>query len=127
VGSLRYSGRLTWNQDAYRKQMDNYIIPGVGSILCREMSVGVAEGFLQNIREKNGPSLAKTVRTVLSNICAFAARLDAMDRNPVPTAPHLICHQRPARDPPYPRARGEALSSYPARKFVGRKRGFCPR
>ena len=67
----------------YRQQLDNHILPSVGNIRCRELSVGVAERFLRLVEEKHGKSLAKTIRTVLSNICAFAARMDAMDRNPV--------------------------------------------
>ncbi|MDT4991086.1 MAG: hypothetical protein QOH97_978 [Actinoplanes sp.] len=50
---------------------------------CRELTVGTAERFLRAVETKHGPSLTKTVRSVLSNVCAYAARLDAMARNPV--------------------------------------------
>ena len=67
----------------YRERIDAQITPAVGNIRCRELSVGTAERFLRAVETKHGPALTKTVRSVLSNICAYAARLDAMTRNPV--------------------------------------------
>ena len=67
----------------YRERIDAQITPAVGNIRCRELSVGTAERFLRAVEAKHGPALTKTVRSVLSNICAYAARLDAMTRNPV--------------------------------------------
>jgi integrase len=67
----------------YRERIDAQIIPAVGNIRCRELSVGIAERFLRKVEATHGPSLTKTVRSVLSNICAYAARMDAMNRNPV--------------------------------------------
>jgi integrase len=67
----------------YRDRLDNQIIPALGKIRCREFSTGTAERFLRKVEETHGPALTKTVRSVLSNVCAYAARLDAMNRNPV--------------------------------------------
>jgi integrase len=67
----------------YRERIDAQITPAVGNVRCRELSVGTAERFLRAVEAKHGPALTKTVRSVLSNICAYAARLDAMTRNPV--------------------------------------------
>ncbi|MBG0564893.1 site-specific integrase [Actinoplanes aureus] len=67
----------------YREQIDNHILPQVGSLKCREFSVALAERALRRVENVHGPSITKTVRSVLSNICAFAARMGAMDRNPV--------------------------------------------
>ncbi|MEV6350985.1 tyrosine-type recombinase/integrase [Actinoplanes sp. NPDC051851] len=67
----------------YRDRLDAQVIPAVGNIRCRELSVGTAERFLRAVETKHGPALTKTVRSVLSNVCAYAARLDAMARNPV--------------------------------------------
>ncbi|MBU2669927.1 tyrosine-type recombinase/integrase [Actinoplanes bogorensis] len=67
----------------YRERLDAQIIPSVGNIRCRELSVGTAERFLRAVEAKHGPALTKTARSVLSNVCSYAARLDAMTRNPV--------------------------------------------
>ena len=67
----------------YRDRLDNQIIPALGKVRCREFSTGTAERFLRKVEEAHGSALTKTVRSVLSNVCAYAARLDAMNRNPV--------------------------------------------
>lgn len=67
----------------YRERLDAQIIPSVGNVRCRELSVGTAERFLRAVEAKHGAAITKTVRSVFSNICAYAARLDAMARNPV--------------------------------------------
>jgi integrase len=67
----------------YRDRLDNQIVPALGNIRCRELTVGTVERFLRAVEDRHGPSLTKTVRSVLSNTCAFAARHDGMVRNPV--------------------------------------------
>lgn len=69
--------------DQYQKQLKQHVLPAVGNLRCRELSVAIAENFLRTVEDKHGKAVAKLVRTVLSNICAFAARMGAMDRNPV--------------------------------------------
>ena len=69
--------------DQYQKQLKQHVLPAVGNLRCRELSVAIAENFLRAVEDKHGKAVAKLVRTVLSNICAFAARMGAMDRNPV--------------------------------------------
>ncbi|MBM2622931.1 tyrosine-type recombinase/integrase [Actinoplanes sp. LDG1-06] len=71
------------SKNNYRQQVDNHVLPSLGNLRCRELTVGMAERFLRRLEEKNGKSITKTVRTALSNICGFAARMDAMERNPV--------------------------------------------
>lgn len=82
TGFLERAGSLS-SRDIYRESLDNYILPGLGEVKCYEFSVGVAERFLTKLLAERGPSVTKTARTVLSNIGAFAARMDAIDRNPV--------------------------------------------
>jgi integrase len=43
----------------------------------------VCDRHLRAVRDNNGPSTAKATRSVLSGICRFAARYDALERNPV--------------------------------------------
>lgn len=68
---------------AYRKRLDQQILPGLGNLRVRELSVGTVERHLRLISDKHGPAMAKMTKSVLSGICGLAARHDALDRNPV--------------------------------------------
>ncbi|MFI1994886.1 tyrosine recombinase XerC [Actinoplanes sp. NPDC020271] len=81
-GYLAGDGAVS-SRSLYRGVLDNRILAGIGSVRCRELTVAVAERFLRAVEHHHGRSLAKTTRTVLSDVCGFAARLGAMDRNPV--------------------------------------------
>ncbi|MEU4563941.1 site-specific integrase [Actinoplanes sp. NPDC023936] len=67
----------------YRHVIDHHVLPAAGGLRCREFSVAVAERLLRRIEHEHGRAVGKSVRTVLSNVCAFAARLGFMVRNPV--------------------------------------------
>jgi integrase len=67
----------------YRDRLDNQILPAMGALHLRELSIGRVERFLRAVEAYRGPSVAKTTRSVLSGMCAYAARRDALDRNPV--------------------------------------------
>ena len=83
MGRFSQSDKSPGTKQNYRDRLDNEIIPSLGKIRCREFSTGTAERFQRKVEDCHGSSLAKTVRSRLSNVCAYAARLDAMDRNPV--------------------------------------------
>src|SRR5918995_3264675 len=67
---------------AYRDRLDKQILPALGELRVRELSVGVVDRHLATVRAKHGPSLAKTTRSVLSGLCALACRYDALATNP---------------------------------------------
>lgn len=67
----------------YRGRLDNQIIPALGELRVRELTVGTVHRHLQAVAATNGPGLARTTRAVLSGLCAFAAQRDALERNPV--------------------------------------------
>src|SRR5215207_2411469 len=67
---------------AYRDRLDKQILPALGELRVRELSVGVVDRHLATVRSKHGPSLAKTTRSVLSGLCALACRHDALATNP---------------------------------------------
>ncbi|WP_448612319.1 site-specific integrase [Geodermatophilus sp. URMC 60] len=68
---------------AYRKRLDQQILPGLGNLRVRELSVGTVERHLRLVSDKHGPAMGKMTKSVLSGICGLAARHDALDRNPV--------------------------------------------
>jgi integrase len=68
---------------AYRDRLDRQILPGLGQLRVRELSVGILDRHLRLIVDKHGASTAKMCRSVLSGMCTLAARHDALERNPV--------------------------------------------
>jgi integrase len=81
----------------YRGHMENHVIPRVGEIRCREFSTALAERAIRQVEVEHGRHVASAVRKVLSNICGFAARMGAMERNYVrDTSP---VNTKPKSDP----------------------------
>ena len=56
---------------------------GMGSVRIREASTQRADTFIQSVKEHQGPSAAKTARTVLSGMMSVAVRYGAAQTNPV--------------------------------------------
>lgn len=77
----------------YRYCLDRYVIPGLGDLRLRELSVGRLDRLLTSIRERTttkhrrssdrtkGRSSAKLARTVLSGMIGLAVRHDALETN----------------------------------------------
>ena len=63
--------------------MAKQIVPALGDLRVRELSVGTVDRFLKSVTKRSGPATAKMTRSVLSGMCGLAARHDALDRNPV--------------------------------------------
>ncbi len=68
---------------AYRNRLDHQVIPGLGNLRVRELTVGVIDRHLRTVTTRHGASTAKMTKSVLSGICGLAARHDALERNPV--------------------------------------------
>ena len=82
----------------YQDRIERQILPALGEVRVRELSVGRVDLFLKGIRRSHGPALAKMTRSVLSGMCALAARRDVMKSNPVrDTTPIRARPQRPAQ------------------------------
>ena len=75
--------RAPTTMEAYRNRLDRQILPSLGALHVRELSVGVVDRHLRAVAHENGPATAKMTRSVLSGMCGLAARHDALDRNPV--------------------------------------------
>jgi integrase len=67
----------------YRDRIDNQIVPAIGALRIREITVSRIDRLLKTVRERNGASVSKATRTVLSGMFGLAARHDAMKSNPV--------------------------------------------
>ena len=79
--SLEHQSPTT--RQSYRNRVDKQILPAMGELRLRELSIGTIDRFLQTVTKRSGPAMAKMTRSVLSGMCGLAARHDALDRNPV--------------------------------------------
>src|SRR5680860_139751 len=82
-------------KEAYRDRVDKQILPALGELRLRELSIGTVDRFLKTVTKHHGAAMAKMTRSVLSGMCGLAARHDALDRNPVRDA-HVITQPRKA-------------------------------
>lgn len=77
-----------------------YILPGVGDLRLREITVPVVERLLASLRRTHGPGAAKSTRNALSGNLGMTVRHGRLPANPVASA----SAQRQPRSKPGPRA-----------------------
>jgi len=81
--SIEASQRSPGTLRLYRDRLDRQIIPSLGSLRLRELTVGAVDRHLKAVTVANGAAVAKAVRSVLSGMCTLACTYDALERNPV--------------------------------------------
>jgi integrase len=67
----------------YRDRLDRQVLPALGNVRLRELSVGRVDAHLKAVKTNNGAAVAKLTRSVLSGICGLGTRHDALAANPV--------------------------------------------
>ncbi len=60
----------TWQ--TYRDRLDNQVIPALGALRLREVTVSRVDRVLKATREHHGVSVARITRTVLSGMFGLA-------------------------------------------------------
>jgi integrase len=86
-------GRAANTVQLYRDRLDRQVIPSLGGLYVHELAPSVIDRHLRAVAAKHGPGTAKTCRSVLAGMCAFAVRCDALainpvrDLTPIPTKP----------------------------------------
>ena len=83
----------------YRFAVQNYVIPGVGQLRLREITVPAVDRLLTAVRKSHGAGAAKAARSVLSGILTEAVRRGAIPTNPVREVASRRAHRRPAPGP----------------------------
>lgn len=81
---------------AYKDRLRLQILPALGNVRVRELTVGLVDRHLTTVRRSHGPSTARQTRNVLSGMCGLAARHDALRSNPcrdVARIPSRAAHQ----------------------------------
>jgi len=77
-------GHRSWGTvDTYRSRLTTVILPAVGELRVREVTTPVCDALCRQVRDQHSASSAKTVRAILSGICARAVRHGALEFNPV--------------------------------------------
>lgn len=71
------------SKQLYERDLRTKILPALGGLTCREAGVPACDRFIKAVRESNGPSKAKSCKTVLSLIMQLAVRHGAVQTNPV--------------------------------------------
>src|SRR5687767_150727 len=69
LAEARYAGLTDLSpvtMQAYRDRLDRQILPGLGQLRVRELTVGVLDRHLRLVAEKHGVATARTSRSVLS-------------------------------------------------------------
>jgi integrase len=75
-------GKSPSTMQAYRDRLDRQVLPALGGVRVREISVGLIDRHLAAVRAMHGPALAKMTKSVISGMCALACRHDALRSNP---------------------------------------------
>ncbi|HEY5222482.1 MAG TPA: site-specific integrase [Microbacteriaceae bacterium] len=78
------NGMLSWSTyENYEHTVRLTLVPACGGVTLGALTVGRCDRILQNLLVERGISAARKARSVLSLICGFAVRDDAIPTNPV--------------------------------------------
>lgn len=69
--------------DTYRGRLRTIVLPAIAELRLREITVYRVEQVCQTVRKNWSADSARTVRNIISGICALAVRYRAMEINPV--------------------------------------------
>lgn len=83
VEEVEGNDRSTNTRNRYRYVLDQYVIPGVGALMVREVSTGSMNRFLKKTTTNTGAATAKLCRSVLSGMLQLAVIEDAVKTNPM--------------------------------------------
>lgn len=100
LGDVEEAELAVGTKRLYRFATESYIVPKIGELRLREVTVPVVERLLTSVRSDHGPGAAKSTRNVLSGILGMAVRHGRLPANPVTEA----SSQRTPRSRPGPRA-----------------------
>lgn len=66
----------------YRGQLKNWVLPAVGELQARELTVTWCDRLVKKVHDATSHDTAKSVRAVLTGLCGYAVRHGAMTVNP---------------------------------------------
>lgn len=86
-------------QDAYLSKLRVHILPRVGALRMFEVKPGVCDELIKKVRTNLSYDSASTVRVVLSAVCDYAVRREAIEYNPVRSTQRLKQNKAVDRGP----------------------------
>jgi integrase len=81
------SDRAPGTKRLYRFVTASYLLPAIGDLRLREVTVPALDRLLTSVHSAHGPAAAKTTRSVLSGILGLAVRHGLLATNPVRETP----------------------------------------
>lgn len=99
LAEVDHSDLAVGTKRLYRFVVQSYVMPGVGQLRLREITVPAVDRLLTAVRTSHGAGAAKSTRSVLSGILAEAVRRGALPTNPVREVGSRRGHRRPAQGP----------------------------
>lgn len=78
-------GNLSWSTyDRYKQRLTQWVMPAIGELTAREVEAAPRklDRLVTDVRKQTSAANARTVKTVVSALCAYAIRLGAMSTNP---------------------------------------------
>lgn len=89
------TGMLSWaTYDGYEITVRLTLLPACGGVTLDALTVGRCDRILQHLLAERGVSAARRARSVLSLVCGFAVRDDAIRYNPVRDVTRLPTPQK---------------------------------
>ncbi len=89
------NGMLSWSTyENYEHTVRLVLVPACGGVTLEALTVGRCDRILQHLLAERGVSAARKARSVLSLICGFAVRDDAIRTNPVRDVTRLPTPQK---------------------------------
>lgn len=86
---------LSWSTyENYEHTVRRVLVPACGGVVLEALTVGRCDRILQHLLAERGVSAARKARSVLSLICGFAVRDDAIRTNPVRDVTRLPTPQK---------------------------------
>ena len=94
----------------YRFVTDSYVLPALGELRLREVTVPALDRLLASVHGAHSPAAARSTRSVLSGILALAVRHGLLVTNPVreTPGPPRAARLRPPSSSAHPRGCGAA-------------------
>ncbi len=105
LAQIREEGRAATTLDAYEDAMRLHVVPGIGMLQVRELTVSVCDRLLRSVKTNTGPAAAKHAKTVLNGLVGLAARHDAIKYNPVREVSKITQTKKAARSLTLPEVR----------------------
>ncbi len=83
--------------DTYSRHMSNVVLPALGELRLREVTVVRVERFLRACEDRFAANTVRSIRTVVSGLLGFAVRSGALAANPMREVGRIEGERKPVR------------------------------